>query len=98
MRYFRRGIMRLISFLTVMLIASNLYADGYTGMLSNNGCEVILNTSAALRMTCANYLPPDTLPRDTTKLDSISSSRVKKSSDSLDAPVKYHADDSTWMD
>ncbi|HYV94426.1 MAG TPA: putative LPS assembly protein LptD [Chitinophagales bacterium] len=135
----------MISFLTVMLIASCLYASAYTVVSSRTQKSSLLNNfqkagsidaeaisykversflmNDLLRLPfghsegtflqdeafCNDFvkhslsssfaiIPPDTIPRDTTKLDSLSSSRIKKSSDSLDAPVKYHADDSTWMD
>ncbi|MEO5673533.1 MAG: putative LPS assembly protein LptD [Chitinophagales bacterium] len=50
------------------------------------------------RNPSALQIPPDTIYRDTTRLDSVANDSIKESPESLDAPVRYHADDSTWMD
>src|ERR1700752_838409 len=72
------------TFLTVMLIAPFLYAHGDT----KNSLSFF-----QAQVTITDSLKNNTLPADTTKIVS-----TKKSADSLDAPVKYSAKDSTWFD
>jgi hypothetical protein len=43
-------------------------------------------------------IPPDTTVRDTTVKDTLAIRNVKQSKDTLDAPVKYKAQDSIWYD
>lgn len=67
----------------------SFYCKQYPGTLSQNSLLSSFKIKA---------VPPDTVIRDTTKLDSLASSNIKSSPEALEAPVKYHADDSTWMD
>lgn len=89
------------------------YTEGLSVVSDSSGFQAdffrrqSLSCTDYVRTLCQNSLftsltiatvPPDTIIRDTTKRDSLSSRTIKRSSDSLEAPVKYHADDSTWMD
>ncbi|MFI5134668.1 MAG: putative LPS assembly protein LptD [Chitinophagales bacterium] len=75
-------------FLTGMLIVPFMYALAYTSYSAASFQQLPLKNISE---------QTDTLPTDTTKKDTTVQAK-KISSDSLDAPVKYHADDKTWMD